>query len=133
MYKIYQIINVEGERYIGSTKKALNDRIRDHRSDHNRDRGKNITSYIVMSKPHTIVLIENLGNDKQQALKRERYWIEKLNNVVNKFRPYITEEEKIMKKRQWSKDKRKYEQSWGGQLRGYNNCLLRIDTKLFEK
>ena len=132
MYKIYQIINVEGERYIGSTKQSLQRRYNCHKAN---NKLKNPTGWTtadkLMSKPNKIVLIEN--TTKEQVLKRERYWIERLNNVVNKFRPFRSEEERIMEKRQWSKDNRKYQESWGGQLRGYNNCILRIDTKLFEK
>ena len=132
MYKIYQIINVEGERYIGSTKNTLNHRYSQHKAN---NKLKNPTGWTtadkVMSKPHTIVLIEN--TTQQQVLERERYWIERLNNVVNKFRPFRSEEERIMEKRESIKHYRKYQESWGGQLRLYNNCLLRIDTKLFEK
>ena len=131
MYKIYQIINIDGQRYIGSTIEELKDRLRKHKADHNRIKTQNIRSKIVMEKPHTILLIETLGTNKQQALRRERYWIDTLKNCVNHQRPYITNEEKVFKKREWSKQKRKYEQSWGGELRAYNNCLLRIDPKLF--
>ena len=131
MYKIYQIINIDGQRYIGSTIEELKDRLRKHKADHNRIKGQNIRSKIVMDKPHTIILIETLGTDKQQALRRERYWIENLNNVVNKTRPVITKQEKLLKTIEWTKQRRKYEQSWGGELRAYNNCLLLIDPKLF--
>ena len=132
MYKIYQIINIDGQRYVGSTKNDLKWRYNRHKAN---NKFKNKTGWTmaekVMERPHTILLIEN--TTKEQVLYRERYWIEILNNVVNKFRPYITEEEKINEKRQRSKDLRKYQESWGGQLRSYNNCLLRIDVKLFEK
>ena len=131
MYKIYQIINIDGQRYIGSTIEELKDRLRKHKADHNRIKTQNIRSKIVMEKPHTILLIETLGTDKQQALRRERYWIENLNNVVNKTRPVITKQEKLLKTIEWTKQRRKYEQSWGGELRAYNNCLLLIDPKLF--
>jgi len=132
MYKIYQIINIDGERYIGSTKNELNHRYNLHKGNNKLKKKTGwTTAEKVMGKPHTIVLIEN--TTKERVLERERYWIETLNNVVNKFRPYITEEEKVQEHRQRSKDLRKYQETWGGQLRAYNNCLLRIDVKLFEK
>ena len=131
MYKIYQIINIDGERYVGSTKQTLQRRYNLHKANHKLKKKTGwTTAEKVMGKPHTIVLIEN--TTKERVLERERYWIETLNNVVNKFRPYITEEEKVQEHRQRSKDLRKYQETWGGQLRAYNNCLLRIDVKLFE-
>jgi predicted GIY-YIG superfamily endonuclease len=130
MYKIYQIINIDGQRYVGSTKNNLNRRYSQHKAN---NKLKNPTGWTtakqVMDRPHTILLIENTS--KEQVKQRERFWIERLNNCVNHFRPYITEEEKVNEKRQWCKDSRKYQDSWGGQLRCYNNCLLRIDTNLF--
>ena len=130
MYKIYQIINIDGQRYVGSTKNNLNHRYSLHKAN---NKLKNPTGWTtakqVMDRPNTILLIEN--TTKEQVLQRERYWIERLNNCVNHFRPYVTEEEKVNEHRQRSKDSRKYQESWGGQLRSYNNCLLRIDTNLF--
>jgi len=73
MYKIYQIINIDGQRYVGSTKQTLEKRYQQHTYE-------KLTSSIVMEKPHTMLLIETLGTDKQQALRRERFWIDKLNN-----------------------------------------------------
>ena len=130
MYKIYQIINIDGQRYIGSTTKNIQRRYKQHITDLNNPNVKNkCKSNIVLSKPNTILFIEN--TTKEQVLHRERYWIENLNNVVNKTRPVITKQEKLLKTIEWTKQRRKYEQSWGGELRAYNNCLLLIDPKLF--
>ena len=130
MYKIYQIINIDGQRYIGSTKKKLQRRYKQHNTSMNNPNvKKQCKSTIVLSKPNTILFIEN--TTKEQVLHRERYWIENLNNVVNKTRPVITKQEKLLKTIEWTKQRRKYEQSWGGELRAYNNCLLLIDPKLF--
>jgi len=131
MYKIYQIINIDGERYVGSTKNSLKHRYSRHKAN---NKLKNKTGWTtaegMMEKPHTIVLIEN--TTEERVKQRERYWIETLSNVVNHFRPYRSEEERVQEKRQWSKDIRKYQESWGGQLRANNNCLLRINPSIFE-
>ena len=87
MYKIYQIVNIDDERYVGSTKQTLEERYNQHKY-------KRYTSTIVMEKPHTITLIENIGYDKKKALRRERYWIDTLKNCVNIEIPYSSPEQK---------------------------------------
>ena len=136
MYKIYQIINIDGERYVGSTKQSL-----ERRYNHHKYPGKNsnrCASNIVMKKPHTMLLIETLGTDKQQALRRERYWIDTLKNVVNICIPRTKEEGKILDMeygKQYRRRERSYQISWGDVIDSRRNCnnLLLIDVKLFEK
>ena len=136
MYKIYQIINIDGQRYVGSTKQKLQRRYNKHKYP-----GKNSTrcaSSIVMKKPHTMLLIETLGTDKQQALRRERYWIDTLKNVVNIYLPRTKEEGKILDRecgKQYRRRIRSYQSSWGDVIDSRRNCnnLLLIDVKLFEK
>ena len=80
MYKIYQIINIDGERYVGSTKQILKRRYNLHKAN---NKLKNPTGWTtakkVMDKPHTILLIEN--TTEEQVKQRERYWIDKIDCV----------------------------------------------------
>jgi predicted GIY-YIG superfamily endonuclease len=136
MYKIYQIINIDGERYVGSTKQKLQRRYKQHNTSMNNPNIKRqCTSKNVLSKPNTILFIEN--TTKEQVLHRERYWIEKLSNVVNKVRPVINEEEGIIKAKKWRQERIKYQKTWGDSIDKLNrdtpNNLLLIDVKLFEK
>ena len=62
---------------------------------------------------------------RKLKLHRERYWIEKLSNVVNKERPVITKEEGIIKAKKSIQSKHTY---WGDLDKLYrdtpNNLLL---------
>lgn len=112
MYKIYQILNIDGERYVGSTKQSLEKRYQQHACPQIR----RYTSNIVMMKPHTIILIENIGDDKKKALRRERYWIDRLKNCVNIEIPYSSPEQKKAlsikrNKRYYDKDNNREEQN----------------------
>jgi len=135
MYKIYQIINIDGERYVGSTKQKLQRRYKQHITTMNNPNQRKCKSTIVLSKPNTIILIEN--TTEEQVLKREKYWIETLSNVVNKGRPVITEEERKSHHKKWRQERIKYQKTWGDPIDKLNrdtpNNLLLIDTELFEK
>ena len=74
MYKIYQIINIDGERYVGSTKQKLQRRYKQHiTSNNNANVKRKCKSEIVLSKPHTIVLIENTTKERVlEIIARER-------------------------------------------------------------
>ena len=134
MYKIYQIINIDGERYVGSTKQTLQRRYKQHITSKDNPNQTNCKSEMVLSKPNTIVLIENTTEEK--VLKRERYWIDTLKNVVNKTRPVITEEERKLHFKNWRQQRVKYQTTWGEPIdklyRDTPNNLLLIDVKLFE-
>jgi predicted GIY-YIG superfamily endonuclease len=134
MYKIYQIINIDGERYVGSTKQKLQRRYRQHITDLNNPNVKRkCTSSIVLSKPNTIVLIENAT--EKQKLQRERYWIERLSNVVNKVRPVITKQEGKTLSCMKRKNLHEYQKTWGERIDKLNrdtpNNLLLIDPNVF--
>lgn len=136
MYKIYQIINIDGQRYVGSTKQKLQRRYKQHiTSMNNPNIKRKCKSTIVLSKPNTILFIEN--TTKEQLLHRERYWIERLSNVVNKERPVITEKERKSNAKNWRQERIKYQKTWGDPIDKLNrdtpNNLLLIDVKLFEK
>ena len=133
MYKIYQIINIDGERYVGSTKQSLQRRYNQHKHPHE----NKCASHNLMKKPHRIMLIETLGTDKQQALRRERYWIDTLKNVVNVCIPRDKEESKILTResgKQYRRRMSSYQRTWGDVIDSRRNCnnLLMIDPSIFE-
>ena len=134
MYKIYQIINIDGKRYVGSTKQKLQRRYKQHISNNRNPKQKRkCSSEIVLSKPNTIILIEN--TTKERVLERERYWIDTLKNVVNKVRPIITKEEQKQYRHIWKKQTIEYQKTWGEPIdklfRDTPNNLLLINPDLF--
>jgi len=133
MYKIYQIINIDGLRYVGSTKNKLQRRYKQHITSNANPKQRVCSSEIVLSKPNTILLIEN--TTEERVLERERYWIERLNNVVNKVKPVITEEENKKYRKNWRQDRIEYQKTWGEPIdklyRDTPNNILLIDTKIF--
>lgn len=95
--KIYRIINNDGDIYIGSTIQSLKRRLNCHKSKYKRyikGYQKYITSFeILKSKSYKIELIENYPcKSKKMLLKKEAYWIRKL-NCVNHNIPARTKKE----------------------------------------
>jgi hypothetical protein len=134
MYKIYQIINIDGERYVGSTKQKLQRRYKQHITSMNNPNVKRkCSSSIVLSKPNTILFIEN--TTEKQKLQRERYWIEKLNNVVNKALPVRSKKEEKDYYKKWRTKTSEYQKTWGEPIdklhRDTPNNLLLIDPEVF--
>ncbi len=133
MYKIYQIINIDGQRYVGSTKEKLQRRYKHHITHNRNPKQRSCSSEIVLSRPNTIVLIEN--TTKERVLERERYWIDTLKNVVNKERPIITKEERKQYRHIWRKQRIEYQKTWGEPIdklyRDTPNNLLLINPDLF--
>jgi len=136
MYKIYQIINIDGKRYVGSTKQKLQRRYSLHITQNANPNIRSCSSSLVLSRPNTIVLIES-NVSEERKLHRERYWMDTLNNVVNKARPVITKEEGIIKSKKSRQSRHVYQKTWGEPIdklyRDTPNNLLLIDVKLFEK
>jgi len=90
--KIYQIIcNTTGKRYIGSTvQKKLCTRLATHVSKKNTTTSREI----IEGGNYDMVLIENFPCDSKDELhKRERHFIETLDNCVNKYIPNRTKKE----------------------------------------
>ena len=93
--KIYKIVNDENDKfYVGSTTQSLHQRMSNHR------RKKDCSSILVGDlKQCRIILIEAFEcNNKQESLKKERDYFDKYKkeglNIVNKYRPIRTPEEK---------------------------------------
>jgi len=101
--KIYKIVcNETGEQYIGSTvQKMLCTRLAHHVSKHN----KTTSRTIIDRGNYEICLIENYPcSSKDELHMRERFFIETLDNCVNKYIPGRTETEKIEQTKEQKKD-----------------------------
>lgn len=98
--RIYQIYcNETGERYIGSTKQKLSQRIQQHKHAYKCYITKKSERYILSFK---IIERRNFGislletryfDSKEEMEQRERWFIENLPNIVNKVIPCRTQEE----------------------------------------
>ena len=96
--KIYRIVcNNTGKVYIGSTTQSLSKRLVAHRLDYKKytnGKGNFITSFeIIKNNDYSIILIENVAcNNREELLKKERYYIENT-DCVNKLVPLRTAKE----------------------------------------
>jgi hypothetical protein len=99
--KIYKLVcKVTNKVYIGSTtEKYLSDRLKGHRIAYKYK--KDLTNYycsafeILKNNDYYIELIENYPCAcKDELSRRERHFIDTLDNVVNKKRPIVEPEEK---------------------------------------
>ena len=138
---IYEIVcNITGERYIGSTTQKLSHRLHKHtygaKSNHPRSNYK--SKQIINRGDYQVNILEEGDID----MKREQYYIETLENIndrnafgLNKQR--IKERDKkrspesMTKRREYSKNYKEYQRTWGGDCRTHNNLLL-ISLDLFE-
>lgn len=96
--KIYEIIcRITNERYIGSTTEKLSRRLAGHRTL------KCSSKRIIERGDYYINLIEEYPacQNKEQLLKREREWYDKL-ECINKCRPIRSKEEKVEYKKQYN-------------------------------
>jgi len=97
--KIYKIVNKNDpeEFYIGSTKNHLRLRWQQHKCDAKRKHGQLIYQRMneIGFDSFQIVLIEDYPcNTKDELRKREDYFIGQLKPKLNKYRAYLTEDEK---------------------------------------
>jgi hypothetical protein len=91
--KVY-MLKGNGLTYIGSTCQLLNQRLKDHRGDFNRDKAVTSGQLFEGNKIVTIELLEAYPCQSNDELKvRERYYIE-LNVCVNRHIPGRTESER---------------------------------------
>lgn len=104
--KIYKIISsVTNDVYVGSTcSKYLAKRKADHKYDYKRYSNGNfnyVRSFDIIGKGnYEFVLIENYPcKNKIDLYKRERYWIEKTDNCINKNIPSRSRKEYLKNRR----------------------------------
>ncbi len=97
--RIYKILSLQTEKvYVGSTTKTLQQRFKQHRNAFKRyqQAGKgNISSFEILKFEDVMIelLEEKEFEDKNEMHIKERFYIESMNNTVNKNRPLITKEE----------------------------------------
>jgi predicted GIY-YIG superfamily endonuclease len=95
---IYKLLcNKTNNCYIGSTKRKLNDRISQHKSAYKNNNGLTKSVEILKNEDYQVIILEEfeintLDELKNQYLK-EREYIEKELNCINKNIPIRTEEE----------------------------------------
>jgi len=137
--KIYKIIDESnGDLYIGSTCQELKVRNWGHHM---------IRSYNKIRENCKISLIEDYPcNSKGELLKREQYWIDKI-DCINKTRSYrsveqrkenernhkkINRERCLLLQKKASARQRSWQRSMGGRKDEWNNnSLVKIDPDLF--
>ena len=139
--QIYIIEDINGLKYVGSTIQTLHKRLIAHKTDKKR---KKVASSKLDLDNCEIKLLEICPIERRNEM--EQYWIDRIEcvNTYNAFhdrKKYRDEnKEKILsqvsqnnkKFAQYKKDIRKYQKSWGGDLRADNNNLLKIDITLFQ-
>jgi hypothetical protein len=99
--KLYKLVSsLTNDVYIGSTIKTLNTRLSEHKSGYNffiEKKGTNCRSSRLFEKgidEVTIELIENYScNSRSELEKRERFYIEKIINCINRCIPTRTKKE----------------------------------------
>jgi hypothetical protein len=133
--KIYKIVdNTNGNVYIGSTTKKLNERLNKHKSTYNvylNDKYNWVTSFeIIKNNDYRIELIKFvIFKDRIELHQRERYYIEN-NKCINKFIPLRTDKEYRVdnKERIKSYDKIKYTCECGSSI-GQHDKTKHFKTK----
>ena len=120
--KIYKItpLNQEFPFYIGSTRsKYLSTRLRQHKNNFlgfMKGSRNYCSSYQILEMGESqITLIENFPtHSKDELVARERYWIERLDECVNKRRrPWVSDEERRQTK---NEQKKRYRENHRAEL-----------------
>ena len=121
MISIYKIVdNTNQNIYVGSTKQKIRKRIQGHKS--NCDCRSDI---IIKNNDWNYYVIEECEEDKRK--EREQYWIDNLDNVVNKFNTYFNKKEYHHK---YNKRREKWISSFGEKLRDPYS-LIWVNPDLF--
>ena len=147
IYSIYKIVdNTNGNIYVGSTKLKMRIRIQAHKDDFKIKKYCS-SSIILKNNDWDYHVIEECEEDIR--FEREQYWIDNLNNVVNKNNPiklsYDQVKDKYNEKRrkyknyyqkenitkqEYDKRRDKWRYSFGETCRD-KHTLLKIDINLF--
>jgi len=107
--KIYRIYCFSTDReYIGSTCLTLNKRLKKHLKNYRRWKRGNkkgyMTSFEIFElENYDVELIENFPCDNRKQLwEREAYYINHSDNCVNEILPYVPEEERKARKKEYN-------------------------------
>jgi len=96
---VYEIIcNQTGERYVGSTKRPLKDRMTQHRREM-----RYSSKQIIERGDYTENILETYPcKDKDELRKREQYWMDKL-ECINKHRAW-----RLNNRKEWKEENKEY-------------------------
>ena len=123
MFSIYKIVdNTNGNIYVGSTsnlKKRMN------RHKNNCDCSCDI---IIKNNDWDYFVIEKCEEDIRY--EREQYWIDNLDNVINKYKVRRDKEQHRILKKEYDKIRDKWRNSFGEKCKDPYS-LIRVDTNLF--
>jgi len=123
IYSIYKIVdNTNGNIYVGSTKE-LNKRKWRHKNKSDCSCKK-----IIENNDYYFEVIEECDEDIR--FEREQYWIDNLNNVINKNKARRNKEEHKILKRDYDKIRCKWKDSFG-EICKDPYSIIRIDVNLF--
>ena len=135
--QIYLITDCDNKKYVGKTTQTLRERLSKHKYD-KKNTIRKCSSRLLNLDDCKIELLEECN--KEDSQERERYWINKIDSVnylklnfdkqVWK-KEYEASEERKKYKYEWNKKNLIYQKSWGGDIRGIQNSLLKIDPTLF--
>ena len=103
--KIYKLVNdVDDEIYVGSTCMPLRKRLNSHRRC---ARSKpRLPAYdhldeIGWDNVHIVLLKEYNLENKEEILAKERHWYDKLKPELNRYRPRVSQEERVEERREY--------------------------------
>lgn len=104
--KIYKIVcNKTNDVYIGATIRDLDDRLKRHIHDYERDAKRKCESYNIIKRgDYKIELVESYAcNSKKELYQRETYWMNEI-KCINKYKSYRTKEEAKQYHINWCND-----------------------------
>ena len=123
MISIYKIVdNTNGNIYVGSTCNLIK---RKNRHEKHCDCSSKI---IIKNNDYYFEVIEECTEENRN--KREQYYMDKLDNVINKYKVRRDKEQHKIFKSEYDKKRRKWLSSFGETCRDQHS-LLRITPNLF--
>jgi len=95
---IYKLLcNKTSNCYIGSTKRSINNRISEHKSNYKNNHGLTKSVEILKNEDYQVIILEEFEINTLDELKnqysKEREYIEKELNCINKNLPFRTKED----------------------------------------
>jgi hypothetical protein len=111
--RIYKITSAQTDNvYVGSSTRTLHLRLKEHKNhfkSYKNGKANYCTSFeVIKYEDVAIQLLEEIEfDDRKELLKRERYYIETINNIINKRIPSLTQKESFKRYEDTHKEKRK--------------------------
>ena len=98
--QVYKLVNdVDDKVYVGSTCTPLAKRKAQHKSLAKKHKDRHVYKHMnaIGWENVSIILIESYPcENREQLLRRERYWMDALKPELNKVRPFVTETERVI-------------------------------------